>query len=500
MDYFSPEVAKALHETLFPTKDVKYTTIEEYVLQTLELTLPERVESEMFQRNFVYLMCNIIKDIKEIEDRLKTYRKEFDSLKGDKGLDTEYKRRKLKYFCEINKEAHKEICSFISDGLVKYLLDKSYDMLKREDEREGQFDLYSCLRYKYALHRKFFSYDYPFDAAAKTEVYIKSKYDLKDWPYEEKNLMDLLSKDPEAFWKVLYKYVDDDEIMDTIKETVETNYHLSKRKEIFETLNELLSSKKYQSFITLGLIQIEGLFDDYCRLKFGDNNTQGSLIEKVQKSLEKNEFVFYRMYPYFALDIPKLRNEVAHTGMIQTEDAQKMVYNLILDLNTLTQMVLKESDFKFRTAQLIYKKISELDFSSADPQIIDSAYDSLLQEMLAYFMLPDDGFWDMIKNPDEYNDEIQFYKNDELEEGYIDRPGIIHFLSQIVKKVEFWKAMYRLVSENCNETRYFSEAEEFATKMKNDYISILEPAAKAECIEVSKLLNQFSKSIKSKWI
>lgn len=500
MDFFSPEVAKALHESLFPTKDVKYTTIEEYVLQTLGVTLPERVESNMFQRNFVYLMCNIIKDIKEIEDRLKKYREEFNSLKDNKGLEVEYKRRKLKYFCDINKQAHKEICSFISDGLVKYLLDKSYDMLKREDEKEGQYDLYSCLRYKYALHRKFFSYDYPFDAASKTEVYVRSKYDLYSMFSEENRLMDLLSKDPEAFWRILYKYVEDDEIMDKIKDTVGTNYHLSKRKEIFETLTELLSSKKYQSFITLGLIQIEGLFDDYCRLKFGDNNTQGTLIEKVQKSLENNEFAFYRMYPYFALDIPQLRNEVAHTGMIQTDNAQKMVYNLILDLNTLTQMVIKASDYKFRTAHLIYEKISELDFDSTDPKIIDNSYDSLLHEMLESFMLPDDGFWDMIKNPDDYLDEIQFYKIKDLKEGYIDRPGIISSLSDMVKSAEFWRAMYRLVNKNCNETRYFSEAERFATKMKNDYISILDPSAKSECMEVSKLLDQFSKSIKSKWL
>ncbi|WP_164174239.1 hypothetical protein [Ruminococcus flavefaciens] len=497
MDYFSPEVAKALHESLFPTKDVKYTTIEEYVLQTLGVTQTPSIEPEVFQRNFIYLMCNIIKDIKEIEDRLKTYRKEFDSLKSDKGLDTEYKRRKLKYFCEINKQAHKEICSFISDGLAKYLLDKSYDMLKREDEREGQFDIYSSLRYKYALHRKFFSYDYPFDAASKIEVYLRSKYELIDRPYEEMRLMDLLTKDPDAFWKKLYQYVDDDNIMDIIKETVENNYHLSKRKEIFETLNDLLSSLKYQSFITLGLIQIEGLFDDYCRLKFGENNTQGTLIEKVKKSLENNEFAFYRMYPYFALDIPKLRNEVAHTGMIQTEDTKKMVYNLILDLNTLAQMVIKESDFKFRTAQLIYEKISEFDFDSDDPKIVDNAYDRLLHEMLYYFEFPYDDFWNMIKNPNDYIDEIQFYKIKDLEEGYIDIPGIINSISEIVRSVGFWKAIHRLVKDNCKETSWWIEAEEFAKKMKNDYISILDQDAKAECIEVSRILDQLSKSKKS---
>lgn len=500
MDDFSPEIAKAIHESLFPPKDIKYTTIEEYVLQSLELKQTASIEPDVFQRNFIFLMCNIIKDIKEIENRLKEYRKEYDSLKNAHGLEAEYKRRKLLYFCDINKKAHKEICSFISDRLVKYLLDTSCDLLKREDERELYFDITSYRRYKYAIHRKYFSYDFPFEAASKTEVYVKSKFDIEDWLSEEKRLMDLLSQNPEAFWKLLYNYVDDDQIMDTIKKIVKDNYHLSKRKEIFETLNDLLASKKYQSFITLGLIQIEGLFDDYCRLKFGENNSQGTLIEKVQKSLENNEFVFYKMYPYFALDIPQLRNEVAHTGMIQTDNAKKMVYNLILDLNTLTQMVLKASDFKFRTAQLIYKKISEIDLDSADTKTKDHAYDSLLLEMLQEFMLPDDGFWDMIKNPDDYKEEIQFYKIEDLKEGYIDRPGIIKSISDIVRRAEFWKAMYRLVNENCNETRYFSEAEEFAIKMKNDYISILEPTAKAECIEVSRILNQFSKSYKSKWI
>ena len=263
MDSISPEISKALCEAIFPRKDIEYTTIEEYVLQTLQLTQTAGVEDDVFHRNFIYLMCNIIKDIKEIEDRLKIYRKEFDSLKNDKGLEVEYKRRKLKYFCDINKQAHKEICSFISDGLVKYLLDTSSDLLKQKDEREGLFDISSYRRYKYAVHRKLFSYDYPFDAASKIEVYLRSKFDLYSWLSEEKRLMDLLSKDPDAFWKILYKYVDDDKIMDEIKEIVETNYHLSKRKEIFETLNDLLSSNKYQSFITLGLIQIEGLFDDY---------------------------------------------------------------------------------------------------------------------------------------------------------------------------------------------------------------------------------------------
>ncbi len=114
--------------------------------------------------------------------------------------------------------------------------------------------------------------------------------------------------------------------------------------------------------------------------------------------------------------------------MIQTEDARKMVYNLILDLNTLTQMVHKQSTYKFRTASIIYKKIIELDVENNKS---DKAYDKLLHEIISFFMLPDDGFWNMIKNPNNYEDEIQFYKNDNLEEEYIDVQGIISRTAEI---------------------------------------------------------------------
>ena len=86
-----------------------------------------------------------------------------------------------------------------------------------------------------------------------------------------------------------------------------------------------------------------------------------------------------------------------------------------------------------------------------------------------------------------------------MEEGYIDIPGIINSISEIVRSFGFWKAIHRLVNDNCKETSFWTEAEEFAKKMKNDYISILDQDAKTECIEVSKILDQLSKSKKSLW-
>ncbi|MBP8594726.1 MAG: hypothetical protein KBI35_09970 [Ruminococcus sp.] len=161
-----PIGGQELSEFLCPQKDVTYTKIEDYVLQSLNIDSLSYVEPDIFQRNFIYLMCNVLKDIREIENRLNEYHFQFNSIKDMKGLEAEYKRRKILYFCKINKEAHKEICSFLSDKIVKYLLATKYDMLKREDEKDFLSTYRQSWRYRYALHKKYYSYDYPFTAIA----------------------------------------------------------------------------------------------------------------------------------------------------------------------------------------------------------------------------------------------------------------------------------------------------------------------------------------------
>ena len=280
------------------------------------------------------------------------------------------------------------------------------------------------------------------------------------------------------------QYVENDHVMQNVLERVSNDYNMHKRQEIFDTLNRLFSERKYQSFITLGLIQIEGLFDDYCQIRYGESENQGTLVEKAQKTLETNEYNFLRMYPYFAFDIPLIRNEVAHKGMLRTEDAKRIAYNLALDLNALSQMVLSESREKFVYAVMAHEKL--LDWEPNDDGNTDDLYDMLLHELFMFDKMANAHFWEVLKNPDNFRDEIEFYRDDDLPEGMIDLPGIVDFMSLLVRSEGFWKAIHRLVNRHITPTSKLVEVEEFARKMKNEYIGVLEPDAKAVCIEVAK--------------
>ena len=472
---------------LISRKDaVDYISIEDYVLSTLGMEKSKIEKPEIFYKNFVYLMCHLYRDINEIENRLADYRTRYHSLENVKNNKAEFERRKLIFFCDLNKEALQEIDSFIANGISAFLLDHSYDILNRECERDALSDLHYRNRYKFAWHRDYYSIDYPFAIIVKVSQYTREKFHFEQVIDAERRLLTLYYDSPEQFWRQMDQYIEADHVMQNIMERVSNDYNLHKRLEIFETLNNLFSEGKYQSFITLGLIQIEGLFDDYCQIRYGESDNQGTLVEKAQKTLETNEYNFLRMYPYFAFDIPLVRNEVAHKGMLRTENAKRMAYNLVLDLNTLSQMVLSESRDKFVYAVMAHEKL--LEWEPKDDGNTDELYDTLLYELIMYDKMANAHFWKVLKNPDCFKEEIEFYRQDDLPEGMTDLPGIIDVMSKLVRTEGFWKAMHRLVNQHITPTSKWVEVEEFARKMKNEYIAVLEPDAKAECIEVSKVV------------
>ena len=472
---------------LISRKDaVDYISIEDYVLSTLGMEKSKIEKPEIFYKNFVYLMCHLYRDINEIENRLADYRTRYHSLENVKNNKAEFERRKLIFFCDLNKEALQEIDSFIANGISAFLLDHSYDILNRECERDALSDLHYRSRYKFAWHRDYYSIDYPFAIIVKVSQYTREKFHFEQVIDAERRLLTLYYDSPEQFWRQMDLYIEADHVMQNIMERVSNDYNLHKRLEIFETLNNLFSEGKYQSFITLGLIQIEGLFDDYCQIRYGESDNQGTLVEKAQKTLETNEYNFLRMYPYFAFDIPLVRNEVAHKGMLRTENAKRMAYNLVLDLNTLSQMVLSESRDKFVYAVMAHEKL--LEWEPKDDGNTDELYDTLLYELIMYDKMANAHFWKVLKNPDCFREEIEFYRQDDLPEGMTDLPGIIDVMSKLVRTEGFWKAMHRLVNQHITPTSKWVEVEEFARKMKNEYIAVLEPDAKAECIEVSKVV------------
>lgn len=480
------EKSKLLSAMFPPKKDVNYMSIEDYVLSTLGMEKGSIEKPEILHKNFVHLMCHLLRDIKEIEERLTDYKARYAALQNKTTNKVEFERRKLIYFCDLNKQALREINDFIVSGIPSFLSDRSYDTLNRECEHDGRSDLFYQNRYKFAWHRDYYSIEYPFGIIVKVSQYAKEKCRLDQIMEEERRLLRLFSASPEQFWNHMDRYIENDHVMQNILERVTNDYNLHKRQEIFETLSNLFSEGKYQSFITLGLIQIEGLFDDYCQIRFGESENQGTLVEKAQKTLETNEYNLLRMYPYFAFDIPLLRNEVAHKGMLKTEDAKRIAYDLVLDLNTLSQMVKSESRDKFIYAIMAYEKL--LEWQPKEDGNNDEFYDTLFYELLMLDKMANAHFWKVLKKPEDYKDEIEFYREDDLPEGMNDLPGIVDVMSRLVRSEGFWKAMRRLINQHNTPTSRWIEIEDFARKMKNEYIAVLEPNAKAECIEVAKVV------------
>ena len=482
------EKAEALSMLLHSDPEkVKHNKIKDYVISNLDIKEDKNNEFEVY-KNFVYLMCQIYKDIKEIEARLDFYKKQYNKISNDKSNEAEYKRKKLNYFIKMNRDALSDINLFIANDISSYLDKQNYDLLEREYKKDELSDLFKKFRYDYAIYHDYYSEDFPFSIFVKIYQYVRTKCKFENEKEEENLLLNKYAENKVEFWKMMFNYVDDEKVMQKNLETVTSDYNLHKRQEIFETMSVLFEQKKYQTFIVLGLIQIEGLFDDYCTICSEDYNNHVTLKEKVEKALEQNESIYPKMYPYFAFDIPLLRNEVAHKGFLKTENAKKIAYEIVLDLNTLLCLIKSESISKFIEIISINK---ELLINSNDKDEID---DKLLVELLGYDQMLSDCFFEVIKNPEKYRDEIEFYNKRELSYGETDFFRIICNVSNLFKSEGFWKAMHRLTvkSKDINSICKKRQVGSFIKKIKDQYIGILEGAAKTECIEVSKIVNKMN--------
>ena len=118
----------------------------------------------------------------------------------------------------------------------------------------------------------------------------------------------------------------------------------------------------------------------------------------------------------------------------------------------------------------------------------DELFDTLLNELLIFDKMANDHFWEVMRNPEDYEDEIEFYRKDDLPEGMIDLPGIVSIMSQLIRNAGLWKALHRLVQNHVTPTSKWIEIEDFAKRMKNQYIAILDGPAKAECVEIAKIV------------
>lgn len=462
--------------------------LDDYLLGVLGMdTEQASVEKkELIKNNFVHLMCLVIKDLQTIEGRLNTFRIQRKALDSDKSNGAEYKKRKLEYFAKQNRQAKEDIVDFLNDGVKEYLLEEKTNSLECElsDNELG----------KMLLKRRYFFSQFPeyYDAEYDYATMVKASYfpdiEFGDRLNIEKKYMKLRKSNEKQYYEEIKRIIRNKNLIERVQKIVDENYHLHRRHEIFDDLVSLYKEKHYQSFLSLGLIQIEGLFYDICSIKYGEKENAGTLVEKAEKALRcGNEVSFMRYYPYFAFDVPIIRNEIAHTGLINDADLERKSDELILDLNAVTQMAKMESDGKFRVFHMIYETITAMDNPTEEE----------LNKKLVYELFSSsstvapDSFWNLLRTPEEYKDELDFYKKEDLPEGRDDWPTMVTTISNMVHELPFWCAMVELMNEinsEDNDNIVAQKWKELLLKLANSYVKILKSDAKQKCIEILAVL------------
>lgn len=458
-----------------------------YMLDQLQIdyeTLSEE-KRELYLKNFVHLMCQVISDIKQINERIAKYQAKYQEYANIKSNEIEFRRRKIEYFCDINKGARAEIMEFIQKGISEYLLENNFDTLHREKENDELSNMYLQRRYMSAQFPEYYDMDFDFSTVVKTKSL--PNIDLMDMLHVEKEYLELNKSNKELYEQKFREVVDNEKLLDRICCQVTCNYHMNKRKEIFLDLKELFEKKHYQSFMALGLLQLEGLFSDLCQIKYGTKENQGTLVEKVKKSFQgRNEITFMKYYPYFAFDVPIQRNEIAHKGMIEADNIETAVYNLILDLNTVVILVKQESYNKFIPFFMIYENIGQEKLGqSPSMEEMKKISRILIKELIANSAISGDEYWKIIKNPMDYEIEMSFYDSEDEE---IDLSEIVAYVSSMIHGEDFWRNLldllieYEETSDNVPDELY-----SFGRKIKNEFISDLGGTAKEYCVKIAQI-------------
>lgn len=169
-------------------------------------------------------------------------------------------------------------------------------------------------------------------------------------------------------------------------------------------------------------------------------------------------------------------------GLINATDLERKADELILDLNAVTQMAKMESDGKFRVFHMIYEAITTMNNSTEE-----ELNKKLVCELFCSSTVAPDSFWDLLRTPEEYKDELDFYKKENLPEGYVDLPTVVKTISDMVRELPFWCAMVELMNKisSENDSNIVTQKwKELLLKLAKSYVKILEPDAKEKCIEI----------------
>ncbi|MCL2841405.1 MAG: hypothetical protein FWE05_11635 [Defluviitaleaceae bacterium] len=480
-----PKATKAemppLFWDVFTSENSKTKKIDtmDFLFENLSVDLEKVKNSELFLRNYLYTTILVRKHLSEINCRIKEINAKMKTAK-------DYDHKKLLHFRTINSTAKDEIIDFISNNFVEFvtvITNKNVNLINKNGD--GGLWVYYPM-YDYYYHNEYYNPNYDFSTA--TKFYHSPRVRFIDFiPNINKHIQLKKQSVDEYYNKV---FLDVDSMIDFIKYQVKINYHFSNRSEIFDSMFDLFCNKKYLAFITISAIQIEGMFYELLLLKKGKKESFGTLKEKAQTAFQDNKMQDFILYPHFAFDVPKLRNEIAHTGITNNCNIKQTAYELVLDLNCILTLAGNESTEKFNDFLkifVIFIKIKKADFEN-DEKYFYAVSLMLIQYLHKNFLFIPNSFWGVLSNPLNYADELSHYDSCDKE---LCTSGIVTKISNIAKNSIFWGIIIDIAHEeivgNVNPNK---EAIRILQKLKNTFIGILDGESKNKCIQLSAILSK----------
>ena len=106
-------------------------------------------------------------------------------------------------------------------------------------------------------------------------------------------------------------------------------------------------------------------------------------------------------------------------------------------------------------------------------------------------------FWELLLNPGMYEEELDYYIPDDLDEDEICLKDVVYFISNQIKGEEFWNIILETCEEYLSrERKQDNELIGFIENIKKRYIGILNGTAKQKCCQVNAKLMEIKKKSK----
>lgn len=468
------------------TSNKKIETLD-FLLNGLGIENEQVRNADLFLRNYIYTSIIVRKHLIEISNRQSSIRKNKKRI-----LDKEsYAFKKLNYFQQLNEEAKAEIINFICTGINRYVAgikNPYFDLIDRDCEQN------MWLRgpvYDYLYNAQFYDPEYDFSTYVK--FYSIPGVKIIDSFRNIEKYIKLKKYSPELYQQEIIKTVDENNIISEMANRVSSNYHVHERKEIFDSMVKMIREEKYLAFITMATIQLEGIFYDLVCIKYGKKERQGTLVDKVKRTFENSPVLVKTLYPYFAFDIPGLRNEVAHKGIVEGRNLKQTAYELVLDLNCILCLTEEASTDKFKKFIRIYDKLNDIEEGGGkNYKESDSIFaDCFVEELYMDNIINNEYFWELLLDPTKYEEELDYYCPENLNDNEACLKDVVYLISYLVRSEEFWTR----ICDICNSL-FFGNLEvnkylvRFLEMLKKNFISVLTGEAKARCCQVDAKLKE----------